>query len=395
MNKPDREFRVLIYGSSFAPAIGGAERLVNLLATGLADLNSKQQPNGEGRRIAVTLVTRTAANGTDDSAFPYKIIRRPSPGKLLDLIRNADVVHIAGPCLLPLAIAFLMRRRVIVEHHGYQAICPNGLLFQQPTQTACPGHFQQHHYGACVRCVSTTIGLASAVRSLLLTFPRQWLCKKVEANITVTNHVAVRLQLPRSRTIYHGIANSGAGNAFCASLCRTIAYVGRFVPEKGLTVLLHAARNLRDRGIPFHLKLIGDGSEQKSLKECCKALGLEDVIDFTGVLRGSDLERALSDVGILVMPSLWEETAGFSAIEQMMRGRIVVAADIGGLAEVVGDAGLKFTPGDAQGLASCVQQLIENEALAKRLASAARDRATSLFNRDQMILSHVNVYEAV
>jgi hypothetical protein len=42
------------------------------------------------------------------------------------LIRRANVVHLAGPALLPLLLARLFRKPVVVEHHGYQAICPNG-----------------------------------------------------------------------------------------------------------------------------------------------------------------------------------------------------------------------------------------------------------------------------
>lgn len=395
MSKPEREFRVLIYGSSFAPAIGGAETLINLLADGLADLNSKRGSNGESRRVGVTLVTTTPANGVDDSLFRYKVIRRPTLRRLLGLIWNADVIHLAGPCLLPLAIAALIRKRVVVEHHGYQAVCPNGLFFQEPARSPCPGYFQRGQYAICMRCVSSTIGIAGAIRSVLLTFPRRWLCKKAFANISVTDHVAERLRLPRSRTIYHGVVNSGDGTVFCASLYRTIAYVGRLVPEKGLTVLLQAAASLRDKGVSFRLKVIGDGSERNKLEEYCRALRLDDVVHFTGGLKGADLERALGDVGIAVMPSLWEETAGFSAIEQMMRGRNVVAANIGGLAEVVGNTGLKFTPGNAQELAACLQRLIEDNALAERLASAAHERAKRLFNRDQMILSHMSVYEAL
>ena len=81
----------------------------------------------------------------------------------------------------------------------------------------------------------------------------------------------------------------------------------------------------------------------------CGRLGLQDRVTFTGELRGPDFrKRLLRSVQVLVMPSRWEETAGLAAIEQMMRGGVVVAADVGGLSEVVGDAGLKFFVDDSQ-----------------------------------------------
>jgi len=92
------------------------------------------------------------------------------------------------------------------------------------------------------------------------------------------------------------------------------------------------------------------------------------------------------------MPSRWEETAGLAAIEQMMRGGIVIAADIGGLSEVVGDAGLKFSAGDSGALYSCLRKVLEQPSLADSLGSAARARAVKLFNCESMIQEHVSLY---
>ena len=92
------------------------------------------------------------------------------------------------------------------------------------------------------------------------------------------------------------------------------------------------------------------------------------------------------------MPSLCEETAGLSAIEQMMRGRVVIVADIGGLGEVVGEAGLKFVPADSQALAACIRKVIDNPGLAASLGSLALKRATRLFKLSSMIERHVSLY---
>jgi glycosyltransferase involved in cell wall biosynthesis len=58
-----------------------------------------------------------------------------------------------------------------------------------------------------------------------------------------------------------------------------------------------------------------------------------------GFLTGHALRAALAGVAALVMPSICEETCGNAAIEQMTKGRLVIASDIGGLGEVVGDTG--------------------------------------------------------
>ena len=92
------------------------------------------------------------------------------------------------------------------------------------------------------------------------------------------------------------------------------------------------------------------------------------------------------------MPSVWEETAGLAAIEQMMRGRLVIVSDIGGLGEVVADAGLKFPAGDAARLANQMKKVIEGSGGVAALGKLAQDRAQSLFRADRMAADHIAVY---
>jgi glycosyltransferase involved in cell wall biosynthesis len=140
------------------------------------------------------------------------------------------------------------------------------------------------------------------------------------------------------------------------------------------------------------VKFIGDGPERSGLQASVEAFGLSQRVFFTGYLHGKLLESALSDVTAVVMPSIWEETAGLSAIEQMMRGRLVIAADIGGLGEMVGEAGLKFQAGDADGLALCMKRVLNEPALTSVLGEKARARALQLFREDRMVADHVALY---
>jgi glycosyltransferase involved in cell wall biosynthesis len=122
---------------------------------------------------------------------------------------------------------------------------------------------------------------------------------------------------------------------------------------------------------------------------------LKDFVRFTGDLRGLEFEEAVSRLKMVVMPSLCEETAGLSAIEQMMRGRVVVVTDIGGLSEIVGDAGLKFAPGDSTALAECIRKVLDDPLLEASLGMMARERAMQLFKLDSMIDAHVFFYRAI
>jgi glycosyltransferase involved in cell wall biosynthesis len=105
--------------------------------------------------------------------------------------------------------------------------------------------------------------------------------------------------------------------------------------------------------------------------------------------------KALRDVRVVIIPSVCEETAGLAAIEQMMRGRLVIASDIGGLGEVVGDAGLRCEPGNADSLASCMKSVLLNRSLIDSIGKNARKRAMQLFMRARMIQEHATIYSSI
>jgi glycosyltransferase involved in cell wall biosynthesis len=385
--------KLLIYSHFFAPSIGGVENIALSLAQGLAELRTTDGLP----RFTLSVVTQTPAGAFDDRSLPFAVLRQPSPWRLWSIIRASDVIHLAGPALLPLLLARLARKPVVIEHHGYQAVCPNGLLFHHPSRSACPGHFKLHNYRECFRCNRQNESSGKSLRLLLLTFLRRALCNTVVFNIAPTSHVAARNDLRSSKVISHGIENRngeqpfGQHKALNPSL---FAYVGRLVQEKGLFVLLEAVQVLRQSGCEVLVRVIGDGPERSNLQMGIASSDLHRNFSVTGFLLGEQLDSALLDVGTIVMPTLMEETAGLAAMEQMMRGRLVIASDTGGLGEVVGSTGLRFPPGDALALAECMRQVVRNPEMITSLGARARERALNIFTRPAMIDAHANVYQS-
>jgi glycosyltransferase involved in cell wall biosynthesis len=252
------------------------------------------------------------------------------------------------------------------------------------------------HYGKCVQCNSAKMGRASTWRNVILTFPRRWLCKHVSVNIAVSDHVARRLLLPRTRTIVHGLkVTRPVEESPSNGAPLRIGYVGRLVTEKGIPILLEAAKMLNDEGFSFRLELIGDGAERKNLENAARRLRLQERITFTGYLSGAAFEEAVRALNIVVMPSQWEETAGLAVMEKMMTGGLVIVADVGGLSEVVGSAGLKFTPGDVRTLYSQLRIVMEKPSIIAAVGAMARQRALKHFDRDSMIQNHMTLYREV
>jgi glycosyltransferase involved in cell wall biosynthesis len=171
-----------------------------------------------------------------------------------------------------------------------------------------------------------------------------------------------------------------------------IIFHGRLVNSKGLDILLQALATLRSAGRSFELSVIGDGPERPALENLARKLGLTSCVRFAGRLSASEMESALANARMVVMPSLGGEVFGLVLAENMSRGLAVVASDLGALAEVLGDAGLTFRTGDASDLARQLVRLFDDPELAPRLALRARQRVLDLFSPDGMVEAHAKVY---
>ena len=140
---------------------------------------------------------------------------------------------------------------------------------------------------------------------------------------------------------------------------------------------------------------MGDGPERSRLEQAVSEQGLSDRVTFTGFLSGVHLDKATEDVAVVVMPSIWEETAGLAAMEQMIRKRLVIASDMGGLGEIVGDTGLKFAAGDADQLAACMQRVLDHPELVSEIGEKARRRALELFTEDRKTRLYLDLYHGI
>lgn len=386
--------KLLIYSHDWAPSIGGIQTVVMNLARGLATWS---QTHSDSEHIDVTLVTATPAAEMNDAGLPFRVVRRPNPYHLFRLIRVSDVIHSAGPALLPMLFGWLCRKPVVVEHSGYQAICPNGILIYGPTGEVCPGCFMRRRYLACVRCNTPRTGWMKSLASTVLTFPRRWLCQRVARNIAPSRHIAQRVNLPQTEVIFHGVRRPEPETIAQPSVARAgeppfFAYVGRLVTEKGLPVLLEASSKLLQGGHSFRLKIVGDGPERDSLTEMANGKGLLEVIEFMGALPFEKVSEAVVSAVAVIMPSVCEDVAPLTALEQMVRGNLLIASEIGGLGEFVKDGGLTFPAGDAEALALRMRQALNDPALIEALKARASERAQRLFMEERMVCEHAQLY---
>lgn len=381
--------KLLFYSHCFAPSVGGIETIVLALARGLAGMRT---PNGLAE-FDLTLATETpAAQDFDDGLLPFCIFRRPSLPQLLRLIRSADVVHVAGPALRPITLGLLAGKIVVIEHHGFQTICPTGQLLVEPGNAPCPGHFMSGRHRECLRCRCDGNWLASW-KLWLSTFARRFLSSKVAANITPTAWLAELIRLPRTIAISHGIETMAHhAESSRSSEPPLIIFQGRLVSTKGLPVLLEAARILRSENRPFELLVIGDGPERNAAEKFARQWQLSSCVRFVGRVAAGDIDSAFAGASMVVVPSLGGEVFGLVLAENMSRGLPVIASDIGCFAEVIGDAGVTFRIGDPQDLARQIACLLDDSPLASELGKRARRRISESYSLNRMVEGHAQLY---
>ena len=145
-------------------------------------------------------------------------------------------------------------------------------------------------------------------------------------------------------------------------------FSGRLSAEKGVETLIRAWAGVSG----LSLKILGDGPERARLEARARAEGLP--VEFLGMRPREEALQIVARARCQIVPSEWFEGMPMVALEAWALGVPLIAAKIGGLEEMLGEAerGLAFAPGDARALAACVARLQGDPALALRLIGNGR-----------------------
>lgn len=157
-----------------------------------------------------------------------------------------------------------------------------------------------------------------------------------------------------------------------------IAFVGRLVLEKGLDKVAAAVTELKARGVPQRLLVVGEGPARERFEA-----QVPDAI-FAGFLDGDRLPRAYASAEVLINPST-TETFGNINLEAMASGIPVVAADASGNACLVDDGvtGRLVAPDDIAGYADALTLYLTDPA-ARAAAGAAGLKAAQRYDWDEI-----------
>lgn len=148
-----------------------------------------------------------------------------------------------------------------------------------------------------------------------------------------------------------------------------IGYMGQIEPHKGIDVLLEAFLGLQKRWPSCHLYIHGKLPESPYGRHLLRKGGNHPSITFAGPYQNAEIAKVLSNLDVVVVPSIWPEIRPVVIFEAQAFGIPVVASRAGELPALIEDGrnGLLFEPGSAQELGEKLQHLAEDPALLKTL----------------------------
>jgi glycosyltransferase involved in cell wall biosynthesis len=370
--------KILLYSSVFFPSLGGIETISATLATNLTKLGHE-----------CTVITETPIN-TDEQNI-YKVIRQPTLKERLTLTRKFDIVHSNGASVALYPFAKLSSKPFIWTHNGYQVSCVDGLgwVDGEPTPMTPLASLAYHFRKK---------GLFSALKESIKLGVRRYVANHVDLNIAATNWVAKRQSLQNQVVAYtpyplNRFKDAKKINHNCKY---DFIYVGRLVSEKGIPDLIQAFKLLITTPgfTDKRLAIVGSGNMQAKLEEMVKELNLELNVSFLGPKYGSELTDIISMAKIGIIPSAYEEPMGGVSLELLAAGKNVIVSEFGGLAECVGNAGLKFKNRDVNALYECMNEIISEKDLAEQQLELA-DTRLQIFDEVKLTEKYVEIYERV
>ncbi len=152
-----------------------------------------------------------------------------------------------------------------------------------------------------------------------------------------------------------------------------ILHVGTLQPRKNIPTLLDAVARLDRPEVPLVL-VGGKGWIFDSIYERVEALGLSDRVRFAGYVDDEQLPLWYNAAAALVMPSYYEGF-GLPVAEALACGTPVVAAATSSLPEAGGTVALYFDPHDADALAACLAQALDDPTVRHTARAAGPDHA--------------------
>lgn len=193
--------------------------------------------------------------------------------------------------------------------------------------------------------------------------------------------------LPNTVTNYRDSLNNSSVEKF------KILYVGRLHNSKGVDVLIKAIAELVNQNFDVFLDIIGNGPEEKNLKELTNKLNISNQVSFLGGKNKIEVLNAFKKSYCAVIPSR-SEAFGYTVIEAMSVGTCVVGANNTGIKEIIihNQTGLLFETNNPHDLSLQIKTILLDERKRDNLANKGYERFLSTYETTKAIKSYMKYF---
>lgn len=274
-------------------------------------------------------------------------------------------------------VATTCRRRGIQRMHAHFANAPSAVAHFASLMSGIPFSFTAHAkdlYLTRTAVIQRRVRAATFVATCTGYNARylEALAGNDSAKINLVYHgVDLGLFSTRDPERAAGSASPGAP--------RLILSVGRLVPKKGHDDLIAACALLRDRGVPFRCRIVGEGPLRQELQALIDAAGLADRVTLEGAMTHAHLIELYKIADLFALAPRITEDGDRDGIpnviaEAMAIGVPVVSTDVSGIPELVrsGETGYLTPTQDPGALADALARILRDAPAARRVAAAGR-----------------------
>lgn len=174
---------------------------------------------------------------------------------------------------------------------------------------------------------------------------------------------------------------------------KILVHVSNFRPIKRVMDVLEVYLRVREK-MPARLLFLGDGPDRAKVESRCREAGCWDGVVFLG--NHPAVEEILHGADLFLLPSAGE-SFGLAALEALSCEVPVIAADAGGVPEVIeaGVDGLLYPVGDVEGMARGALDLLSDPRRHAEFARKGRERAVERFSEAAIVARYRALYERV
>lgn len=321
-----------------------------------------------------------------------------------DIIHIHNIYHHLSPSILNAAKKNSIP--VVMHLHDYKLICPNHMLF---TKGKYCEECLKTKYFKCSKnkCVKDSIA-GSALASLEM-YLHHNILKIYEKNINLfiapshfMKNTVIRFGQDKNKieVVYnpHNLEaeNSNQENkenydiklAEEKKTANYFLYFGRLSEEKGLVNLIEAAHETGQR-----ILIAGTGPEENNLNKL--ASDLKAPVEFVGLKTSSELINIIKEAKAVIIPSIWAENMPLSLMEALSLNKVIIAANVGGLPEIVRDQenGLLFEAGNSVDLINKINYLNSLPAEKYVRMEKAAGETAKLFSVEKNLKAILEIYQ--